>query len=61
MDVDGAAPRHVEHRLRQDEPIRGDHHHIGAGGLQRGPFGRILQRARLAHRQTERVRQGFHR
>ena len=30
VDVDAAEARHVEHRLRQDQAVGGDHHDVGA-------------------------------
>ena len=31
MDVEAPQPGHVEHPLRQDQPVGGNHHGIGAG------------------------------
>mmetsp|Transcript_6682 Transcript_6682/g.27948 ORF Transcript_6682/g.27948 Transcript_6682/m.27948 type:complete len:400 (+) Transcript_6682:401-1600(+) len=64
MDVQAAAPRGVQHPLRQDQAIGGHHHHVGvrrdqrlAGRLGvRGVFAVQLQALRLRHRQARRQR-----
>jgi hypothetical protein len=58
VDVQAAQARQVQHPLRQDQPVGGDHHHVGlrpfAGRRADGGFVGVLaiqaQAARLRHR-----------
>jgi len=55
VDIDATETRHLQHDLRQDQAIGGDHHQIclepGDGGLRRV----ILQACRLQDRQAQRT------
>jgi hypothetical protein len=61
VDVQAAQARQVQHPLRQDQAVGGDHQHVGPRGVQRGAAGFGLvrelavqpQAARLGHRRAE--------
>ena len=46
MDVQAAQPGQIQHRLRQQQAIRGHHHHVGLQGTQgrHGFFGTLIGR-----------------
>ncbi len=49
MDVQGAEPRQVDHRFRQDVPVRDDHAHVGREGTQLAEELVALRLLRLQH------------
>ena len=57
MDIERAAWRNIEQPLRKDEPVRGDHQGIGAGGCDAL---NVLQGLGLKKRQAALDRQPLH-
>ena len=61
MDVDTAMARRIEHRLRQDKAIGGDHRHVDAKRSEISLFGTALQAQWCFHRQAQRIGTPMHR
>ena len=52
MDIEATEAGNIEHGLRQDQPVGGDHQDVRPHRLHTLDFGRALQARRLKHLDT---------
>ena len=61
MDIEAAVARRIQHRLRQNQPIGGNHRNIGPERGEFGLFVRALERSRMPHENAQFISHTVHR